>query len=80
MILVLVVDHGLLIEGTATALVPLTHQLFEKKYGTDPNALEGAATPVVPLSTRSWNQVFDWLQNLEQHRPFLETALCTTKP
>ena len=48
MILVLVVDHGLLIEGTATALVPLTHQLFEKKYGTDPNALEGAATPVVP--------------------------------
>ena len=48
MALVLVVDHGLLIDGTATALVPLKYQLFEKKYGTDPNALKGAAAPVVP--------------------------------
>ena len=38
-----------------------------------------ADSGLVPLSTHSWNQVFDWLQNLEQHRPFLEIALGTTK-
>ena len=49
MTLVLVVDHGLLIDGTATALVPLTHQLFEKGiHGTVSNALKGAAVLVVP--------------------------------
>ncbi|MCH1405384.1 MAG: hypothetical protein L7U55_07330, partial [Candidatus Nanopelagicales bacterium] len=29
----------------------------------------------VPLSTRSWNQIWSWLENIEKSRPLLESVI-----
>jgi len=34
-----------------------------------------ANSGVVPLSTRSWNQIWSWLENLEKSRSLLESAI-----
>ena len=34
-----------------------------------------ADSDLVPLSTRSWNQIWSWLENIEKSRPLLESVI-----